>query len=261
MLEGYCAENPLASENISVVAEACNDLLSNHPIPLGEEVVAKNRFARALTLTAAKVPEIACWYLPFIATFCDIARIEPPDLSLLPYWPTSSTVCKMEYATRNVKSCGKDRFKKGMIHGHFRLFTPSNIIPIIFAGTHCELTLLLESGERTQTYKRKGIFMSDTNRLEIARVSGLATRIAIIKGVGNYTNNSYAQLAQQFAVYFPPQEIDSAEADNRLGSAVWLDTHGAFDPIYVLGPSTSDFERLMYPRMCYQPMFSELIDY
>lgn len=119
-------------------------------------------------------------------------------------------VLTIQEASKVSKKLQDDGLSVGLLHGHFRLFTPSSMAFIINAHRYADVVLLgMERGERSERYKGKPIF-TDSEREKIART--LLPFVFWIDDDVEYSDNGYLQLCQKInpRVYFGQSSNSSA---------------------------------------------------
>lgn len=92
----------------------------------------------------------------------------------------------------------------GLLHGHYRLLTPGNLVNIVMAREKCDVLLLgIERGSRSQKYKSVNPLFRDYERRGMMLSSALADYIIMISKL-DYSNDGYGRMVQAVKpnVYF-----------------------------------------------------------
>jgi glycerol-3-phosphate cytidylyltransferase-like family protein len=98
----------------------------------------------------------------------------------------------------------------GMLHGHFRLLTPSSIAFIINAHKEADYVLVgVEKGHRTQSFKGKDLIFTDEERALIFRK--LLPFAFLIDESVEYSNKGYQRMLREISpnIYF-------GQSDNQI---------------------------------------------
>lgn len=130
----------------------------------------------------------------------DVDAYNPINLNLELKFPNftlhEDQLLTIDQAVQVARFYEEKGFSIGLVHGHFRLLTPSSIAFLINAFEHARVVLTgLETGDRTEQFKQKENILDDDQRAQVFRV--LTPFPFFIDKSIPYTNEGYTRLVQQ----------------------------------------------------------------
>lgn len=99
-----------------------------------------------------------------------------------------------------ISASAKDRGERiGLLHGHYRYFTPGNLAVAVMASEQCDVLVMgMERSSRTEKFKKSNTMFRDWERRRIILGSEIASYVLWISRL-NYDNEGYERMVKDIA--------------------------------------------------------------